>query len=202
LIIIVAVVYYAFQIQFEQSPPSMEKMCVDGLLDYECLAFASGNVNYCNNMNSEQVESCYDEFYLGAVIKSRNQQMCQNIKNNYKKDGCILIANGDAGYCNKYENADLRNICKAILTGDTSSCNSISDIKIKSDCEQITLLKLAFDKNDASVCNQISSGFSRVKCIAFVNQNPDFCRETARRICDENSYNGDVSFEVYLNGTF
>lgn len=140
-------------------------------LEKEDKYFCSLNVK--NLAPKECVNTCYEEYYADECYSElidpyydipaiTDSNVCSEITDKEKQYSCyekLAILEQDSSICDYQRNDNLALISKAMFNRDESICSELSgDYAEDNSYEGICYRKLAFLKDDESLCSDISSG--------------------------------------------
>lgn len=123
------------------------------------LASQTGNVLFCEGLN----DYAYDACVWDLASDQKDPLLCESIQNEDWKQRCvdgnyyaIAVDEGDAKLCDKIQNENKRNGCHRGLEPVTAeNCVSVGG-KLE-ECQFLNVVKLANQKQDARLCDQLSN---------------------------------------------
>ncbi|MEM4267766.1 MAG: hypothetical protein QXK37_02950 [Candidatus Woesearchaeota archaeon] len=145
--------YTAPELLIEQSERNRDPDCVYSIIarKYTCLAAATDNISYCNELlNDELLRECVTFALTKQAIISK-----------------------DEGLCNALEGSE-KIVCRAVFASDKSLCSSITDQYIKSKCLFFAPFKYYYSKKDVGLCSSLPD-LDRKQCEAIILDDGSKC---------------------------
>ncbi len=133
------------------------------ITDPMCIAYFQGP-DICETLHTpEDIEECFNEYYVSNAIKTNDVSQCESITNEIK-DFCIgFLSSG----CSS-QTGEAATICAGAQTQDISVCSNLGDLKPY--CESQILKISAIKSSDFSICESVPLPEERARCKAFSNK--------------------------------
>ena len=189
----------------EEKLTEMEKCMQSEMPTFDmCLASAKNDLNICEGMEKKDygtlkrpiksiIADCIESLYSIRMIKEKNIQVCNNIKDKYQKEFCLAFVNKDITRCsnalnkNNPDRIEEEALCRAFVNDDVKECDLVKGEKRVStiapdqpespyeDCLDSFYTKKAIESKDKTYCEKIISLEAKGECLAAVTGKTSYC---------------------------